>query len=317
MITSSQNQVDAVSILTPPAATKRQYRQIELEYNPEIRMLWNFMKPNGPSNFNLGLLEELRHHDAEFEKNGGKHLYNNQLCPVDYYVFASHIPHIFNLGGDLALFIMLIKARDRDALLHYASLCIDCIYPRICNFNSPAITISLVQGDALGGGFECALTSNLIIAERSARMGFPEIIFNLFPGMGAYSLLARRIGARAAEEMIASGNIFQAEDLHKMGLVDILVPDGEGEKALFDLARQQNKHRNGLRAMYECRQHYQPVQYSELMKIATIWVDAALRLNDKDLQMMSRLVRAQLKQIDQRRQNDIANGLPDLELAAA
>ena len=135
--------------------------------------------------------------------------------------------------------------------------------------------------------------------------------------MGAYSLLARRIGARAAEEMIASGNVFQAEELHKMGLVDILVPDGEGEKALFDLARQQNKHRNGLRAMYECRRHYQPLQYKELMEITTVWVDAALRLNDKDMQMMSRLVRSQMRQIDQRRQADMANGKHDLELAAA
>jgi DSF synthase len=316
-MTPDQNQVEAVSIFNPASVKKRQYRQIEVEYNPEIRMLWNYLKPGGPSCFNLGLLEELRHHDLEFEKNRGQFLHNNQLCPVDYYVVASRTPHIFNLGGDLALFIMLIKARDRDALLHYASLCIDCIYHRSCNYNSPAITISLVQGDALGGGFETALSSNLIIAERSARMGLPEIIFNLFPGMGAYSLLARRIGARAAEEMIASGNVFQAEELHKMGLVDILVPDGEGEKALFDLARQQNKHRNGLRAMYECRRHYQPLQYKELMEITTVWVDAALRLNDKDMQMMSRLVRSQMRQIDQRRQADMANGKHDLELAAA
>lgn len=317
MISSRENQAEATSMFNQPAATKRQYRQIELKYNPEIRMLWNFMKPVGSSCFNLGLLGELRQHDAEFESNGGKHLFNNQLCPVDYYVVASRIPHIFNLGGDLALFIMLIKARDRDALLNYASLCIDCIYPRVCNYSSPAITISLVQGDALGGGFETALASNLIIAEHSARMGFPEIIFNLFPGMGAYSLLARRIGARAAEEMIASGNVFQAEDLHKMGLVDILVPDGEGEKALYDLARQQHKHRNGLRAMYECRRFHQPLTYSELKEITTVWVDAALRLNDKDLQMMSRLVRSQMQQIEQRRKREMTSDQHDLELAAA
>lgn len=316
-MTSSQNQIEAVSILNPTVAGKRQYRQIDLEYNPEIRMLWNFLKPIGPSCFNLGLLDELRHHDVEFEKNGGKYLHDNQLCPVDYYVVASRDPHIFNLGGDLALFILLIKSRDRDALLKYANLCIDCIYARACNYNSPAITISLVQGDALGGGFETALASNLIIAERSARMGFPEIIFNLFPGMGAYSLLARRIGARAAEEMIASGNVYQSEDLQKMGIIDILVPDGEGEKALFDLARRQNKHRNGLRAMYECRRHYQPLQHRELKEITTIWTDAALRLNDKDLQMMSRLVRSQMRQIDQRRQGNIMNQNTELELAAA
>lgn len=316
-MTSSQDTVEAVSILNPAIVAKRPFRQIDLEYNPEIRMLWNFMKPIGTSCFNLGLLDELRQHDTEFEKNGGKHLYENQLCPVDYYVVASRDPHIFNLGGDLALFILLIKSRDREALLKYAHLCIDSVYARACNYNSAAITISLVQGDALGGGFETALSSNLIIAERSARMGFPEIIFNLFPGMGAYSLLARKIGARAAEELIASGNIYQAEDLHKMGIVDILVSDGEGEKALFDLARRQKKHHNGLRAMYECRRHYQPLQYNELKEITTIWTDAALRLNDKDLQMMSRLVRSQMRQLDQRRQGKMMEKIDDFELAAA
>jgi DSF synthase len=53
------------------------------------------------------------------------------------------------------------------------------------------------------------------------------------------------------------------------------------------------------------------------MEITTVWVDAALRLNDKDMQMMSRLVRSQMRQIDQRRQADMANGNHDLELAAA
>jgi DSF synthase len=56
------------------------------------------------------------------------------------------------------------------------------MYRRITNFRSPTMTtISLVQGDALGGGFEAALTSDVIIAEESAQMGLPEILFNLFP----------------------------------------------------------------------------------------------------------------------------------------
>ena len=55
------------------------------------------------------------------------------------------------------------------------------------SFNLPFTTISLVQGDALGGGFEAALCGDIIIAEKQARFGFPEVLFNLFPGMGAYN----------------------------------------------------------------------------------------------------------------------------------
>ncbi len=63
------------------------------------------------------------------------------------------IPGVFNLGGDLALFVLLIKSREREALAHYAKLCIDNVYARVQNYHCPWLTtISLVQGDALGGG---------------------------------------------------------------------------------------------------------------------------------------------------------------------
>src|SRR3972149_4441233 len=73
-------------------------------------------------------------------------------------------------------------------------------------FACPTLTtISLVQGDALGGGFETALSSDVIIAEQSAAMGLPEVLFNLFPGMGAYSLLTRRIGRGGAAAPLLLG----------------------------------------------------------------------------------------------------------------
>src|SRR5258706_5935676 len=146
---------------------------------------------------------------------------------VTYYVAGSKLPCVYNLGGDLALFLLLIRSRDRDALAHYAKLCIDNIHARVQNYFCPAVTtVSLVQGDALGGGFETALSSDVIIAEESAMLGLPEILVNLFLGMGAYSLLARRIGARAAEELILSGKVLPATRLHEMGVVDVLAKDG-------------------------------------------------------------------------------------------
>jgi DSF synthase len=301
--------------LTMADSANPTYRQLDVEYDPETRSVWTYMKPAGTACFNLGLLSDLRNNDKEFEKNQGKILYAGEFSPVDYYVVASKIEHIFNYGGDLALFVLLIKSRDREALLHYAKLCVDCVYARIVNYNTSTVTISLVQGDALGGGFETALTSNVIIAEETARMGFPEILFNLFPGMGAYSLLARRLGAKKAEEMILSGKIYDAHELHAMGLIDVVAPKGEGEKAVYDFMHQRGRQFNGMRAMFECRHHTNPIFYEELMAITEVWVDAALRLKDKDLKMMGRLVRSQLRQQELRR-----NGMPlepELTLATA
>jgi DSF synthase len=181
--------------------------------------------------------------------------------------------------------------------MRYAKLCVDNIYPRICNYNSPMTTISLVQGEALGCGFETALASNVIIAERRSRMGLPEILFNLFPGMGAYSLLSRRVGIKRAEEMIFSGHIYTAAELHEMGVVDVLVEDGTGEAAVHDYVSRNERRRNGMQAVFNCRRHLNPISYDELLNITNIWVDTALRLEEKDLKLMSRLARAQSRRV--------------------
>ena len=277
-------------------ASQLRLRQLDVEYDPETRILWTYMKQAGKPCFNLGLLQDFKANDQALEDSKGKTFFDSKLFPIDYVVIASKTPNVFSYGGDLALFSSLIKSRDRDALLHYAKLCIDGIYARIKNFDSSVITISLVQGEALGGGFELALTSNFIIAEETARMGFPEILFNLFPGMGAYSLLTRRIGVNKAEEIILGGKIYEAHELKEIGLVDLVVPTHEGENAVYSFAHQNSKRLNGMRAMYQSRHHTHPITYGELMKITEIWVDAALQLEDRDLRMMSRLVRAQMKQ---------------------
>jgi DSF synthase len=130
--------------------------------------------------------------------------------PFNFLVWGSRRPGVFNLGGDLSLFVQLIRNRDRGALAHYAKTCVDACFAHAIDLNLPIVTVAMVQGDALGGGFESVLGSDVIIAESHAKFGLPEILFGLFPAMGAYSFLGRRIGAKAAEEMIMSGRIFTA-----------------------------------------------------------------------------------------------------------
>jgi DSF synthase len=123
-------------------------------------------------------------------------------------------------------------------------------------------------------------------------MGLPEILFNLFPGMGAYSLLGRRVGMKRAEEMILSGRVYRAPELHDMGLIDVLAEDGRGEQAVYEFVRRNDKKRNGMQAVFRARQHFSPISYDELMNIAAVWVDAAMRLEDRDIRIMSRIARA-------------------------
>ena len=280
-------------------ATWKEFAETQYEFEPASGTLWGYMRQRGNPCFNLGLLKEIRAVGNELTANSGHIEFEGAMHKVNVYVAASRVPRVFNLGGDLALFLLLIRSRDREALAHYARLCIDNIHAQVQHYQCPGLsTVSLVQGDALGGGFEMALCADLLVAEESAMIGLPEILFNLFPGMGAYSLLARRASARIAEELILSGKVLPAAKLHEMGIVDVLARDGEGESAVQAWIAKNARRRNGFQGVMRVRQQVNPVTREELDAVAETWVDCALRLEDRDLRMMSRVVRAQMERMD-------------------
>lgn len=275
--------------------TKIQYEQLTTRFDPEHGISWVEMKPEGVPCCTQELLSELNRYNRSIENCGGKIQVGNEFYPVNYSVVSSLVPGAFNLGGHLGLFSHLIKNKDSEALLSYSIKCLDVIFSRVNHYNLPLITISLIQGDALGGGLEAALSSDVIIAERGAKMGFPEILFNLIPGHGAFSMVARKIGVTHAEKMILSGKLFSAEELFEMGLVDVLVEDGLGEEAVYEYVDKQSRRTNAYMALKKARQRFNPITYQEMIDITHVWVDAALQLSEKDLKVMDRFARSQQK----------------------
>jgi len=271
------------------------FQQLEMRFEAEYGVMWHFMKPKPRPVFNVQLLAELRAFHASIEQQGGVTWDDGDERQIRYLVLGSKAPGVYNLGGDLTLFREAITKKDRERLMEYGRRCIDNMYPWSRNLELPLTTVALVEGDALGGGFECALSASVLVAEESARMGFPEVLFNLFPGMGAYSFLARKIGRRAAEELICGGNLYTGRQLYDMGVVDVLAPDGAGEAAVYSFIKKHAKAGNGRRAIEMVRREIEPVTREELMRVVEIWADAALRLTDRDLKMMDRIVRAQNK----------------------
>ena len=208
-------------------------QQFRLHYDGDEKILWCQFEYSGRPCFTPQVLNESQQvqrlvRDLSLAATGA-----GEEPPLRYLVLGSRVPGIWNLGGDLELFANLIRRRDRGELTRYAHLCCEVGYTNATLYQLPVITVALVQGDALGGGFEAAMSSNLVIAERSAKFGLPEVLFNLFPGMGAYTFMARRIAPGLAERMILSGEIFTAEKLHEIGLIDILAPDGAGIETLL------------------------------------------------------------------------------------
>jgi DSF synthase len=268
------------------------YGELEVSLDPQTRTYWCSMAPSGPPSFTPGLLRDL----AAMQRS------IRQLCPeagseddapVRHYVLKSSIPGIFNLGGDLGLFANRIRARDRDSLRAYAHACVDVLYNNFVAFDRSVVTVALVEGDALGGGFEAALSCDVIIAERGAKFGLPEVLFNLFPGMGACSMLSRRIGLAAAERMILSGEIFTAEQLHAMGLVQIVAEPGKGLDVVRAYIEQTGRRFNAHSAVFRAGRRVSPLTLTELRDVTEMWVEAALRVTPGDLRKMERLKAAQ------------------------
>ena len=279
----------------PTLANTSNLRQIDVEYDQETSTMYWWMKPAPRPCFNAAFLEEAAAFERGLEQHQGWMLHQGRQCKVETAVFGSRIPGVFNLGGDLSMFIQAILRKDRDGLTYYGRLCVDNMYRRLGGFGADVTTYSLVQGKAFGGGFECALSSDVIIAERSATMSFPEVLFNMFPGMGALSLLARKVGMRKAEEIIMSGRVYSAQEMHELGVVDVLAEDGAGLDSARAMIKSRQRKRNSYRAMALAKREFQPVTHSEMRNVVDIWVDAALRLEARDLRMMARLVRAQDK----------------------
>lgn len=274
---------------------------VEYSFSPQLRAyfqkeqgaIWSRWNSSPRPCFNPHLLADIRAYYDFLSGTAGTIGVQAEEHAIKYVVLASDMPGVFNLGGDLDLFKMLIGKRDRTGLLYYGRACIDVLYRNYMAHELPVTTISLVQGECLGGGFEAALSSDVIIAEKSSRFGFPEILFNLFPGMGAYSFLDRKVGQKLAEQLITSGRLYSADEMHAMGVVDMVVEDGEGDAGVSSFISSRQRTQVGHFGLAAARRRVHGIDFAELMDVVEIWVDCALRLNLRDLKLMHRLVSRQ------------------------
>ena len=283
----------------PDANQDVAFTQFSTRYDSANSAIWCWLNPRPRPCMNSNLLNELVTLQRLLTSTY-KNQHSDTIWPFRHLVIASKVPGIYNLGGDLELIYDCIVNNDRSRLRDYAYKAIDLLQANINNLDLPISMISLVQGQALGAGFEAALSCDVIIAERSSTMGFPEILFNMFPGMGAYNLLTRRIGPALAERVILSGKTYSAEELFGMGLVDVLADDGAGVDEVEAYIRTHNRSHNTISSLKKIRQIIDPVKQSQLTEIVNIWVDASMALDDRDLAKMERLLSLQKETKDSR-----------------
>ena len=281
---------------TPMPGQLRDYADLDVSFDRNTATVWHSMRPRQRPSFTLDLLQALRHAREDVER----------LCGTDpeavrYVVTGSDVPGVFNLGGDLLYFAELIRAGAKEELRAYAHACIDVKFGPDTPMVAPYVSISLVQGDALGGGFERALADDVLIAEKGVKFGLPEVLFGLFPGMGAFSYLSRKVGEAMAERMILSGRIYTAEELYDMGLVTKLAEPGQGHAAVKEFIHREQRSYRARAALSRIRQRVEPVTREELIDITDTWVDTAMTLGESELRKMQRLATAQDRRLQQGR----------------
>ena len=193
------------------------------------------------------------------------------------------------------LFHQLIRERNRDGLLRYGYRCVEILNRNLHALNLPILTIGLVQGQALGGGFEALLSFDFLIAERGSTFGLPEVTFGLFPGMGAHALLSRKLGTALADRMILANETYTAEDMYELGIVHQLAEPGEGVNAARDFMAKSDRRHAGLVNARKAMRVSSPIPLSEFREIVDLWADAALQLREQDLKLMQRLAGAQAR----------------------
>ena len=152
-ISTQQNQA-------PETANNGEYSQFSTRYDSETSAIWCWMQPEPRPCLNAKLVDELVQLQQQLTTTY-KTQHPDTIWPFRHLILASKVPGIYNLGGDLGLFKQYIEDREEEKLRDYAYKCINLLHRNIDNLDLPITMVSLVQGQALGGGFESSKYSDI------------------------------------------------------------------------------------------------------------------------------------------------------------
>jgi enoyl-CoA hydratase len=143
-------------------------------------------------------------------------------------VFTGAGDKAFIAGADIAEFADRTAITQREVMLERG------LFNAVDSFPKPVI--AMVNGYCLGGGCELALACDIRVASEKASFGQPEINLGIIPGGGGTQRLTRLLGEGKAMEMILSGEIINAEEAFRIGLVNHVVPPDQLEAKTMEIA---------------------------------------------------------------------------------
>ncbi|MCP5200596.1 MAG: enoyl-CoA hydratase/isomerase family protein [Gammaproteobacteria bacterium] len=267
----------------------RSTKNFQLLLEPRRRTASWVLRANAPSFVTKDLISEILDLQKIFS--------SPRFSIFEQRILRSNVPGIFSLGGDLAFFKSCVQSGDDEALLDYAMKSGEVIASNVESFRlHKQLTVCVVQGEAQGGGFELALSSHVLIAERGTCFGFPEPLFGLFPGMGAEPLLETRIGAKKSKAILGAARRWTAEQLFDMGVIDFLAEPGQGlaaTNALISTIGEKEREFYGRR--------FELLAVERIRSEVSVWANQAMKLSSKNFRTIDLILKAQSSAANRRR----------------
>jgi enoyl-CoA hydratase len=157
-------------------------------------------------------------------------------------ILYSSLKSGFCAGADLRELYQWIQEYGQSEVAKHAREYLERIHAVMNALDmSPLTTIAAVHGVTFGGGFELALTCDLIIADKMARFCFPELRLGLIPGYGGIPRLKRDLGNAVVRDLLLTGRSFNSSKAQQIGLVSQVVSEGEALRAARSTASQMAK----------------------------------------------------------------------------
>jgi enoyl-CoA hydratase len=215
----------------------------------------------------LATLGELEKFAAELESAGNA---------AHALIIHSAIPAGFCAGGDLRELHQLRKAIAPQEQLAGLRTFLERIHATFSAIDaSPLVTIAAVHGVTFGGGLELALICDLIVADKTARFGFPELRLGLIPGFGGVPRLNRDLGNAVVRDLVLTGRSFNAAKAQSIGLVSQVVAEGEALKVARATASQLGKF--DRTTAIAAKKFIKPIPYDDLRREIDIFCDLFMR----------------------------------------
>jgi len=274
----------------------RDRNEITVRYDAETEAIWVYANPEECPCFSLEFFQE--YHEVQMDIIRYFEASNMRPeVPIKFFVYASQIPNVYGYGGKLEGLVTAFKNKDRENLMKCANVAIENMYLNTNNLRLPLHTIAYIEGDALGGAFQAALSFNAIIAEEHTQFGLQQIRFNMCPGIGVYSFLARKVGVNNADAIIRNARLYTAQEINEMGAITEIARTGEGKKVVDRYMKQYKRSFRVMQAIHAAKMHYAPLEFEELEYMAELWADTMTRLSSEEISKLEKIADSQRKQI--------------------